>query len=180
MAENQFVSTVEALFKGMDQFVTTKTVVGDAVKVDDAIILPLVDVTCGMAAGSFADNAKHNGGGGMSAKMSPSAVLVIQNGVTKLVNIKQQDAVTKVLDMVPDFVNKFAGGKKEEVSEKAMETAQEIADAAGGGGRLRLFRAFRNGLGRSQEPCRDPENGAGRAGDRRDAGLLRTYSVVVP
>ena len=122
MAENQFVSTVEALFKGMDQFVTTKTVVGDAVKVDDAIILPLVDVTCGMAAGSFADNAKHNGGGGMSAKMSPSAVLVIQNGATKLVNIK-------VLDMVPDFVNKFAGGKKEEVSEKAMETAQEIAAA---------------------------------------------------
>ena len=71
MAENQFVSTVEALFKGMDQFVTTKTVVGDAVKVDDAIILPLVDVTCGMAAGSFAENAKHNGGGGMSAKIEP-------------------------------------------------------------------------------------------------------------
>lgn len=131
MAENQFVSTVEALFKGMDQFVTTKTVVGDAVKVDDAIILPLVDVTCGMAAGSFAENAKHNGGGGMSAKMSPSAVLVIQNGVTKLVNIKQQDAVTKVLDMVPDFVNKFVGGKREtpEVSEKAMETANEMAAA---------------------------------------------------
>lgn len=130
MAENQFVSTVEALFKGMDQFVTTKTVVGDAVKVDDAIILPLVDVTCGMAAGSFADNAKHNGGGGMSTKMSPSAVLVIQNGVTKLVNIKQQDAVTKVLDMVPDFVNKFVGGKQEEVSEKAMESAQELAAAS--------------------------------------------------
>lgn len=103
MADNHFAETVEALFKGMDQFVTTKTVVGEAVKVDDAIILPLVDVTCGMAAGSFADNAKQNGGGGMSAKMSPSAVLVIQNGVTKLVNIKQQDAVTKILDMVPDF-----------------------------------------------------------------------------
>ena len=98
----------------MDQFVTTKTVVGEAVKVDDAIILPLVDVTCGMAAGSFADNAKQNGGGGMSAKMSPSAVLVIQNGVTKLVNIKQQDAVTKVLDMVPDFVNKFTGKQRED------------------------------------------------------------------
>ena len=130
MAENQFPSTVDALFKGMDHFMTSKTVVGEPVKVDEnTTIIPLVDVTCGMAAGSFADNAKHNGGGGMSAKMSPSAVLVIQNGVTKLVNIKQQDAVTKVLDMVPDFVNKFAGGKKEEVSEKAMETAQEIAAA---------------------------------------------------
>ena len=132
MAENQFPSTVDALFKGMDHFITSKTVVGEPVKVDEnTTIIPLVDVTCGMAAGSFADNAKHNGGGGMSAKMSPSAVLVIQNGVTKLVNIKQQDAVTKVLDMVPDFVNKFVGGKQEEtVSEKAMETAQEIAVAS--------------------------------------------------
>ena len=110
MADNHFAETVEALFKGMDQFVTTKTVVGEAVKVDDAIILPLVDVTCGMAAGSFAQSAKTNGGGGMSAKMSPSAILVIQNGMTKLVNIKHQDAVTKVLDMVPDFVDRFASG----------------------------------------------------------------------
>lgn len=130
MAENQFATTVEALFKGMDQFVTTKTVVGEAVKVDDAIILPLVDVTCGMAAGSFAENAKHNGGGGMSAKMSPSAVLVIQNGVTKLVNVKQQDAVTKVLDMIPDFVNKFTGKEKAEVSSDVLQAAEEMAGTA--------------------------------------------------
>lgn len=131
MAENQFATTVEALFKGMDHFVATKTVVGEAVKVDDAIILPLVDVTCGMAAGSFAENAKHNGGGGMSAKMSPSAVLVIQNGVTKLVNVKQQDAVTKVLDMIPDFVNKFTGKEaKQDVSEDVLEAAEEMAGTA--------------------------------------------------
>ena len=124
MAENYFAATVEALFKGMDHFVTTKTVVGDAVKIDGAIILPLVDVT-------FADSAKQNGGGGMSAKMSPSAVLVIQNGVTKLVNIKQQDAMTKVLDMVPDFVNKFVSGKPEEtVSEEAAAAAGQMAAGA--------------------------------------------------
>lgn len=39
--------------------------------------------------------------------MTPSSVLVISNGVTKLVNIRNQDAVTKMLDMVPDLVNKF-------------------------------------------------------------------------
>ncbi len=38
-------------FQGMDEFVTTKTVVGEPVTVGDAIILPLVDVTCGMAGG---------------------------------------------------------------------------------------------------------------------------------
>lgn len=43
----------------------------------------------------------------MGGKIMPSAVLVIQNGTTKLVNIKNQDGITKILDMVPDFVNKF-------------------------------------------------------------------------
>lgn len=129
MAENQFPSTVEALFKGMDNFITTKTVVGEAVKIDDTIILPLVDVTCGMAAGSFAQNSKTNGGGGMSAKMSPSAILVIQNGMTRLVNIKHQDAVTKVIDMVPDLVNRFVGGN--DVSAEAMEKAEDMAASYG-------------------------------------------------
>ena len=32
------------------------------------------------------------------------------NGTTKLVNVKNQDGLTKVLDMVPDFVNRFAPG----------------------------------------------------------------------
>lgn len=127
MADNQFSSTVDALFKGMDQFVTTKTVVGEAVKIDDTIILPLVDVTCGMAAGAFNQSAKNNGAGGMSAKISPSAILVIQNGVTKLVNIKHQDAVTKIIDMVPDFVNRFTGGKDSGISEAAVKKAEEMA-----------------------------------------------------
>lgn len=127
MADNQFSSTVEALFKGMDSFVSTKTVVGEAVKIDDAIILPLVDVSCGMAAGAFSQSSKNNGAGGMSAKISPSAVLVIQNGVTKLVNVKHQDAVTKIIDMVPDFVNRFAGGVNGSPSPQAVKQAEEMA-----------------------------------------------------
>ena len=45
----------------------------------------------------------------LGGKMSPSAVLVIQNGATKLVNIKNQDTVTKILDMVPDVVDRITG-----------------------------------------------------------------------
>ena len=123
---NHFTSAIEAMFQGVDQLVTTKTVVGDAVRVDDAIILPLMDVTCGMAAGAFDENAKKRAGGGMSAKMSPSAVLVIQNGVTKLVNVKNQDAVTKVIDMAPDLINRFLGGKPA-VSEETVGIAKETA-----------------------------------------------------
>ena len=129
MAENQFPSTVDALFKGMDNFITTKTVVGEPVKIDEhTTIIPLVDVSCGMAAGSFAQSSKTNGGGGLSAKMSPSAILVIQNGMTKLVNIKHQDAMTKIIDMVPDFMNRFMG---KDVSADAVAKAEEMkADLA--------------------------------------------------
>ena len=110
MADN-FNTTVESLFKGMDSFITTKTVVGDAIHIGDTIILPLVDVSFGVGAGAFCEDKKHNAAGGMGGKIMPSAVLVIQNGNTKLVNIKNQDGVTKILDMVPDFVNRFAPKK---------------------------------------------------------------------
>ena len=111
MADNSFNNTVESLFKGMDSFITTKTVVGDAIHIGDTIILPLVDVSFGVAGGAFSQEKKNNGAGGMGGKINPSAVLVIQNGVTKLVNIKNQDGMTKILDMVPDFINKFTSGK---------------------------------------------------------------------
>ena len=111
MAENKndFNETVASLFKGMDSFLSAKTVVGEAVHVNDTIILPLVDVSFGVGAGAFAGDKKNNAGGGMGGKMSPSAVLVIQNGATKLVNIKNQDTVTKILDMVPDVVIRITG-----------------------------------------------------------------------
>lgn len=120
MAENNFQNTVEALFKGMDSFITTKTVVGEAISIGDTIILPLVDVSFGVAAGAFAENAKNNGGGAMGGKVSPSAVLVITKNGTKLVNVKNQDAITKILDMVPDVVNKFTKNDDSE-SEKVVE-----------------------------------------------------------
>lgn len=111
MAENKndFNETVASLFKGMDSFLSAKIVVGEAVHVNDTIILPLVDVSFGVGAGAFAGDKKNNAGGGMGGKMSPSAVLVIQNGATKLVNIKNQDTVTKILDMVPDVVDRITG-----------------------------------------------------------------------
>ena len=114
----------------MDSFITTKTVVGDAVTIGDTIILPLVDVSFGVGAGAFAGDKKQNAGGGMGAKISPSAILVISNGVTKLVNVKNQDTVTKILDMVPDFVNKFASGgtKNESPVADAIQDAVDVIE----------------------------------------------------
>ena len=130
--DNQFQGVMEALLGGMDKVLSTKTVVGEATKVGDTIILPLVDVSFGVGAGAGVNNTKStsSGAGGMSAKMTPSAVLVIQNGSVKLVNIKNQDAVTKVLDMIPDIVDKFSKPKKDKPGEDGELSDTEVVDIA--------------------------------------------------
>lgn len=124
-SNNNFKSTVEALFKGMDAVVSSKTVVGDAIHINDTIILPLVDVSFGIGAGSSSADKKEKGMGGIGGKMSPSAVIVIQGGKTKLINVKNQDTITKILDMVPDVVDRFTG-KDERMTEKEVN---DILDA---------------------------------------------------
>lgn len=126
---NTFEKTVESLFKGMDSFITAKTVVGDAIHIGDTIILPLVDVSFGVGAGAFSGEKKNNGGGGMGGKLTPSSILVMQNGTTKLINVKNQDAVTKVLDMVPDIINKFTAKKEETPVADAVEAELKKQEA---------------------------------------------------
>ncbi len=119
MAENNFTGVIESLLKGMNTVLSTKTVVGEATQIGDTIILPLVDVTFGVGAGASAADKKTGGAGGFSGKLTPSAVLVIKNGSTKLVNIKNQDTVTKVLDLIPDLVDKFTAPKDEMMDDDA-------------------------------------------------------------
>ncbi len=124
MAENNFSGVIDSLMKGMNSVLSTKTVVGEATKIDDTIILPLVDVSFGVGAGASAGDKKNGGGGGFSGKLTPSAVLVIKNGTTRLVNIKNQDTMTKVLDMIPDIVDKITTPKEEMMKD---EEAVDIA-----------------------------------------------------
>ena len=119
MANLTFDEMVNSLINGLSGFFSTKTVVGEPKKIDDTIIIPLVDVT-----GASTGEKKNGGGGGVGGKMSPSSVLVISNGVTKLVNIRNQDAVTKMLDMVPDLINKFTD--KADPSAPGVENREAI------------------------------------------------------
>ena len=116
MSENhEFQKAVETLFEGMEGFITSKTVVGEAIRVDNTVILPLMDVSFGVGAGAGASiegkKDTPNAGGAIGGKMSPTAMLIISNGTTKLVNVKSQDGISKVIDIVPDLINKFTSGK---------------------------------------------------------------------
>ncbi len=124
MAESNFNGVIDSLMKGMNSVLSTKTIVGEPTQIGDTIILPLMDMTFGVAAGASSGDKKNGGAGAFSGKLTPSAVLVIKNGNTKLVNIRNQDTLTKILDMIPDLVDKFSKPKEEIMDD---EEAVDIA-----------------------------------------------------
>ncbi len=125
--KSNFNETVNALFRGMDSFVTTKTVVGEAQKLGDITIVPLADVSFGIGAGAFAGNGKNNDGGGLGGKITPSAVLVIAaDGSTKIIRTdEKEDLVSRLVNMAPGLISKFTGKSEPKTA------AEELADEAG-------------------------------------------------
>jgi uncharacterized spore protein YtfJ len=101
---------LKTLFAKMEEFVSTKTVVGEPIQFGDVILVPLVDVSFGMGAGlgnKTVDIEAGAGGGAMGAKLTPAAVVVIVNGTVQLVNVKNQDSVNKLIDLIPGVLSKF-------------------------------------------------------------------------
>lgn len=125
MADNTFENNISSLYKGLQNFLTTKSVVGQPVQAGDCTMIPLADVSFGMGAGAFGGNAKDNGAGGIGAKMSPAAVLLIaKDGTTKLISMKDEDAVGKIIDMAPDIITKIrnaVGGEGDEAESDTTE-----------------------------------------------------------
>lgn len=123
MSDNKLDTTLRPLIEGLEGFLTTKTVVGEPTQIGDTTIIPLVDVSFGAGVGASNTDKKNGGAGGITGKMSPNAVLLIQNGQTKVVNIKNQDTMTKILDMVPDILDRFKGPKAEMPSDEVAKDA---------------------------------------------------------
>ena len=63
-------------------------------------------------------------------KLSPAAVLVISNGKTRLVNIKNQDAISKIIDMAPEIVDRITSFFKKEKTEEEEQIEQAVEEAS--------------------------------------------------
>ena len=134
-------TNLEVLLEQLENFLTTKTVVGEPIHIDNTILVPLVDVSFGVGAGAaslsnvknktdekIADGMSDKGAGGLGAKITPTAVLVIQNGTTQLINVKKQDSVSKLIDMVPGLVSKVTEEFQKKDSKKTKSDHNKEAE----------------------------------------------------
>lgn len=109
---------LDTIFEKFKNMIKVETVVGEAVQIGDAILVPFVDVTFGFGTGTnegAASNPKASyGGGGGGAKLEPTAVLVIKGERIELFNIKGSAKYTgfdRLIGMVPDLIQKLRSDK---------------------------------------------------------------------
>ena len=120
---------LQSMFSKLENFISSKTVIGDPVQFGDVIIVPLVEVSFGGGSGlSEGKSEKETGGGVLGARIVPVAVVVIVNGTVQLVNVKNQESVNKLIDMIPGVLSKI---NFDSLFKKNKDEADE-AESAGG------------------------------------------------
>ena len=110
-------ANLRAMFAKINEFISTKTVVGEPMTVGEVTLIPLIDVSIGIGARAQS--------GGMGAKITPNALIVIVNDTVQLVNVKNQDSVNKLVDMIPGVLQKFNLEGIFKKKDKAAETEDE-------------------------------------------------------
>ena len=120
--------TLQTMFGGLEGILQSKTVVGDPVTVGDVILLPLVEVSAALAGGAFGEAARKNGAGAMTAKVKPVAMLCVEGDRLRLIHLGDQDAVSKMIDLIPDAVDRITG---KALSPEVVARAREIAGKFG-------------------------------------------------
>lgn len=125
---SRFDQSLDTLFSKMEDFVSTKTVVGEAITIGDVVILPLIEVSVGVGAGTSEGGEKkeEKGVGGLGAKIIPSAVLAIHNGNVQLINIKNQDAINKLIDLAPGVASRLNFGAMFGKKKQEEEPKEEV------------------------------------------------------
>lgn len=127
---NDFNATVGSLFRGMDVFLTSKSVVGDPINIGDITIIPLSDVNFSVGAGAFGGKRSDSTAGGMGGKLSPSAIIVIKDGYSQIINVNEEKgSLAKVLEMIPDVAEKVKQTlNRKQVTDEEMEQIEQYTE----------------------------------------------------
>ncbi len=151
MTEHPIEGLMGTTMESIKEMVDVNTIVGDAVETPDGtVIIPISKVSFGFAAGgsefkgSFKDlkESKENeatrlpfgGGSGAGVSINPVAFMVVGQGQIKLLPIDSNSSLDKVLDLVPNLIEKvnesirkkISVKKKAEKTESGSNTTTEI------------------------------------------------------
>ena len=127
---NSFQTSVRELLTGLDGFVSTRSVVGEPIRMGEATLIPLMDIQIGVGAGSYGGKSSGSAGG-LGATIKPSSMLLLQDGKVKLIRITNEETVMKVIDAIPEVIDRVKGAimkTDKKVDQKAEEELRKDAE----------------------------------------------------
>lgn len=107
----------KALFESLENFLTSKTVVGEPIQIGEITLIPMINIAFGLGTGG-GDGTDLKGdkgsglGGGVGAKASPTAMIVVKGDSVEILPIKSSNGLEKIIDMVPEILSKVKGAKE--------------------------------------------------------------------
>ena len=128
MDNSNIKNNLEQIFESFREMIKVETVVGQAVHIGDAILVPFVDVTFGFGSGGLngkTDNGSNSIGSGGGARLEPAAILVIKGDRVEMFSIKkggyQASAFEKLIAMAPEIIDKMKKDKYIYIHDDAEE-----------------------------------------------------------
>ncbi|HWQ89933.1 MAG TPA: spore germination protein GerW family protein [Desulfitobacteriaceae bacterium] len=118
MADNFNISdNLNTIFEKLEKFLQTKTVVGEPLVIGATTIVPFAEISFGLGTGGGGGTDEKNnqgtgGGAGSGARISPTAILVIQGDKAEIMPIRKGGSMDKLIEMVPDIMEKVKGMEK--------------------------------------------------------------------
>lgn len=124
--ENKVESVLSGAMEGLKNLVDVDTVVGEPIKAGaDITLIPISKITCGFASGGsgFGGNPQNEhfgGGAGGCVKVVPVCFIVVRGDNVRMIPADSREGgLEKLMDMVPDLLDKFSAllKKKKENNE---------------------------------------------------------------
>jgi uncharacterized spore protein YtfJ len=109
----------------LEKSLNTKTVIGEPMTFGNVTLIPVMDVMLGFGGGGGEGVTKENqgtgGGSGAGMRMAPKAMVVIKDGDVSVMPLGKGSAIEKILEKVPDLLEKMNPKKAAQPAEQASQ-----------------------------------------------------------
>ena len=115
---------LESMYDKLDNFLKTETVIGEPIILDSVKLIPIITASFGLGGGFGEENENGGGGGGgLGCKISPDAILVVQDDNVEMLPIKSKHSLEKLFEKVPEIMDKI--NINSEKKEKKKENSED-------------------------------------------------------
>ncbi len=151
MSEHPIEGLMTTAMNSIKDMIDVNTIIGDPIQAsNNIVIIPISRVSFGFAAGgsefkgetmeeySMQDDDEKiqyrlpfGGGAGAGVSINPTAFLVVQSNMVKLLPIDHENIIDKILDYIPDIIEKTNGminkciENKKDLGEKIVSTIKQ-------------------------------------------------------